>query len=529
MTSARRQPVSPGPVSPGPVCSVVAGSAVPGGRTVASTNPARLDEVVGEVTFADADTFVAGAEAAHQAREGWAAVPAPVRGRAIAHIGRLIEDNAEALARLVTDEIGKPYAEALGEVREVVDTCDFFLGEGRRLYGQTVPSEMPDKQLFTFRRPVGAVAVITAGNFPVAVPSWYIVPALLAGNTILWKPAEYSAVVSAAFHELFVRGGGLPDGVFNIVHADGPATFEGLTRALEEGLVDKVGFTGSSAVGREIGGLTGRHLQTACLELGGKNPLVVTPSADLDLAVEGALFSGFGTAGQRCTSLGTTIVHASVHGEFLRRLNVAVAAAAVGDPRADVLLGPLLDDRFAGRYEEYLTWVQPHHRVQGASGRITADNPRAGFVGDPAAGLFYHPAVVDGVRPGDRLFDEETFGPLVGVTTYQTLAEAIDLANAPGYGLSSAIYTTDAREAFTFRDQIGAGMLSINNSTSGAEAHLPFGGNGKSGNGSRQSGVWVLDQFTRWQSVNWDYSGRLQKAQMDVAELVADTTFRLPG
>ena len=168
--------------------------------------------------------------------------PAPIRGRAIAHIGRLIEDNAEALARLVTAEIGKPYGEALGEVREIIDTCDFFLGEGRRLYGQTVPSEMPDKQLFTFRRPVGTVAVITAGNFPVAVPAWYIVPALLAGNTVVWKPAEYSAVSSAVFHELFVRGGGLPDGVFNIVHADGAATFSGLEQSLEAGLVDKVGL-----------------------------------------------------------------------------------------------------------------------------------------------------------------------------------------------------------------------------------------------------------------------------------------------
>ncbi|HEY5820825.1 MAG TPA: aldehyde dehydrogenase family protein [Propionibacteriaceae bacterium] len=512
-----------------PVTSVVGGAAVPGGRTVASTNPAQLDQVVGEVSVGDAGTFVEASRAARKAQEAWAAVPAPVRGRAIAHIGRLIEDNAEALARLVTAEIGKPYGEALGEVREIVDTCDFFLGEGRRLYGQTVPSEMPDKQLFTFRKPVGAVAVITAGNFPVAVPSWYIVPALLAGNTIVWKPAEYSAVVSGAFHELFVRGGGLPDGVFNIAHVDGPGTFDGLTQALEEGLIDKVGFTGSSAVGREIGALTGRHLQTACLELGGKNPLVVTPSADLDLAVEGALFSGFGTAGQRCTSLGTVIVHASVHEEFLSRFNTAVAAARIGDPTQDVLMGPMLDAKVAERYEEFLGWVQPHHRVQGASGRITADNPRPGFVGDPAAGLFYHPMVVDGVRPDDAIFAEETFGPLVGVTTYETLSEAIELANAPGYGLSSAIYTTDPHDAFTFRDRIGAGMVSINNSTSGAEAHLPFGGNGKSGNGSRQSGIWVLDQFTRWQSVNWDYSGRLQKAQMDTVELTPDTTFRLPA
>jgi acyl-CoA reductase-like NAD-dependent aldehyde dehydrogenase len=515
------------PALRGLVTSVIDGAPVTGGRTVPSTNPAHLDEVVGEVSFGDASTFVRAAESAKKAQESWAAIPAPIRGRAIAHIGRLVEDNAEALARLVTAEIGKPYGEALGEVREIIDTCDFFLGEGRRLYGQTVPSEMPDKQLFTFRRPVGTVAVITAGNFPVAVPSWYIVPALLAGNTVVWKPAEYSAVSSAAFHELFVRGGGLPDGVFNVVHADGAATFSGLERSLEAGLIDKVGFTGSSAVGREIGGLTGRYLQTACLELGGKNPLIVTPSADLDLAVEGALFSGFGTAGQRCTSLGTVIVHVSVHEQFVTRFNAAVAKARVGNPTQDVLMGPMMDSKFADRYEEFLGWIQQHHTVQAASGKITNDNPRDGFIGDPSTGLYYHPVVVDGVRPGDRIFMEETFGPIVGVTGYQSLNEAIELANAPGYGLSSSIYTTDPKDAFTFRDKISAGMVSINNSTSGAEAHLPFGGNGKSGNGSRQSGVWVLDQFTRWQAVNWDYSGRLQKAQMDIVELTPDTTFRL--
>ncbi|HEX6327470.1 MAG TPA: aldehyde dehydrogenase family protein [Jiangellaceae bacterium] len=509
------------------ISSIIDGKPVTGGQRVASTNPANLDEVVAEVIQGDADTFAAAAASAKRAQQAWADIPAPVRGRAIAHIGRVVEANMERLAALVTKDIGKPYAEALGEVREIVDTCDFFLGEGRRLYGQTVPSEMPDKQLFTFRNPVGTVAVITAGNFPVAVPSWYIVPALLAGNTIVWKPAEYSPAASAAFHELFVRGGGLPDGVFNVVYADGPATFTGLEQALEAGHVDKVGFTGSSAVGKLIGELTGRHLQTACLELGGKNPLVVTPSADLDLAVEGALFSGFGTAGQRCTSLGTVIVHESVHDDFLARFTKAVENAVVGDPAGDVLMGPLLDKKFADRYEEYLSWVQPHHTVHGATGRITTDNARAGFSGDASNGLFYHPVIVDGVRPGDAIFDEETFGPMVGVTTYTTLDEALELANAPGYGLSSSIYTNDPKEAFTFRRRISAGMVSINNSTSGAEAHLPFGGNGKSGNGSRQSGMWVLDQFTRWQSMNWDYSGKLQKAQMDVVELEPDLDVRL--
>ena len=393
------------------VTSIIDGAPVSGVRTVPSTNPASLDEVVGDVSFADAATFVQAAESASKAQPSWAAVPAPIRGRAIAHIGRLIEDNTEALARLITKEIGKPYAEALGEVREIVDTCDFFLGEGRRLYGQTVPSEMTDKQLFTQRRPVGAVGVITAGNFPVAVPAWYIVPALVTGNTVVWKPAEYSAVISAALHDLFVRGGGLPDGVFNLVHADGAATFVGLQQSLESGFLNKVGFTGSSAVGREIGALTGRHLQTACLELGGKNPLVVAPSADLDLAVEGALFSGFGTAGQRCTSLGTVLVHESVHDRFLAKFTAAVARAKVGDPTQDVLMGPMLDAKFADRFEDYLTWIQPHHVVHGASGQISAENPRDGFVGDPSTGLYYHPVVVDEVRPDDRIFAEETFGP----------------------------------------------------------------------------------------------------------------------
>ncbi len=487
------------------------------GGTFLSVNPAHLDETLAEVSLADSDGFLAGCRAAAAAQPAWAEVPAPVRGRVVAAVGRIVEANKQSLASLVTREIGKPYAEALGEVQEIIDTCDFFLGEGRRLYGQTVPSEMSDKSLFTFRVPVGVAAVITAGNFPVAVPSWYLVPALLCGNAVVWKPAEYAAASGLALYEIFAAAG-VPAGVLNVVFADGEAAFRGLEAALEAGVVDKIGFTGSTPVGVRIGELAGRHLQTPCLELGGKNPMVVTATADLDLAVEGAVFSGFGTAGQRCTSLGTAIVHESVHDEFLDRFADTVSTAPVGDPTRNVLLGPLLDRRFAERFESYLDWVGPHHKVLGSTGtgRITAGNPRRGFVGDPEAGLYYHPTVVAGVTRDDRLFQEETFGPVVSVTSYRTLDEAIELANAPGYGLSSSIYTTDPKEAFRFRAGVGAGMVSVNNSTSGAEAHLPFGGNGKSGNGSRQSGQWVLDQFTRWQAMNWDYSGQLQKAQMDL-------------
>jgi acyl-CoA reductase-like NAD-dependent aldehyde dehydrogenase len=511
------------------ITSYVDGLAVTGlAGTLTSRNPAHLDEVVAEVSLASAEQLVDAFRAARAAQPAWADTPAPVRGRVIAQVGRLVEANKESLAALVTREVGKPLAESLGEVQEIIDTCDFFLGEGRRLYGQTVPSEMRDKQLFTFRVPVGVAGIITAGNFPVAVPSWYLVPALLCGNAVVWKPADYAAALGDALTQLFVAGG-VPAGVLNTVHADGPTTFEGLTLALEQGLVQKVGFTGSSEVGAQIGALCGKHLQSPCLELGGKNPLVVMPDADLDLAAEGALFSGFGTAGQRCTSLGVAIVHDEVYDAFLERFLPLVDKAVLGDPTQAVLYGPMLSERFLAGFEKWLGEIQPHHEVHGSTGvgRITAANPRNGFLGDPDEGAYAHPTVVTGVRPDDAIYRNETFGPLVPVMRFSTFDEAVDLANGHGYGLSSAIYTSNPTTAFRFRQRVSAGMLSVNNSTSGAEAHLPFGGNGKSGNGSRQSGVWVLDQFTRWQSMNWDYAGKLQKAQMDVEESSYDPGFRL--
>ena len=251
-------------------------------------------------------------------------------------------------------------------MQEIIDTCDFFIGEGRRLYGQTVPSEMPNKQLFTFRAPVGVAAIITAGNFPVAVPSWYLVPAILCGNAVVWKPAEYSPALGDALARLF-HAGGVPGGVLNLVQAEGAATFGGLERALEQGLVDKVGFTGSSAVGSKIGELCGRNLQSPCLELGGKNPLVVMDDADLDLAVEGALFSGFGTAGQRCTSLGVAVVHEDVHDEFVERLDARTREAAIGDPTEDVLYGPMLPRALRRALREWLGLIGDHHEVLGSS------------------------------------------------------------------------------------------------------------------------------------------------------------------
>ena len=466
------------------VGSIVGGDDRSEGQRIESRNPANLEDVICEAVLGDVDTFVDACRAARAAQRDWAAVPAPVRGNVVKQIGRLVEDNKEALSRLVTREIGKPYPEALGEVQEIIDTCDFFLSEGRRLYGQTVPSEMPDKQLFTFRNPVGVAAIITAGNFPVAVPSWYLVPAILCGNAVVWKPAEYAPALGDALARLFIAGG-LPDGVFNLVQSDGPTAFEGLTRALDEGLVDKVGFTGSSAVGSKIGELTGRHGQAACLELGGKNPLVVMPEADLDLAVEGTLFSGFGTAGQRCTSLGTAIVHESIHDEFVSRLTRAVEEAPIGDPTQEVLYGPMIHERFAERFEDWLGLIRDHHRVSGSTGH-RADHARQSALRLRGRSRRRHLLPPDDRRRRHgrgRDLRTETFGPIIGVATFSDFDEAMELANGHGYGLSSAIYTNDPKSAFRFRERVSAGMVSVNNSTSGAEAHLPFGGNGKSGNG----------------------------------------------
>ena len=499
----------------------------PGGR-LTSTNPARTDEVVAEVLLGDAQTFEDACRAARKAQPEWAAVPAPARGRVIAQVGRLVEENKEALSRLVTREVGKPYAEALGEVQEIIDTCDFFIGEGRRLYGQTVPSEMPDKQLFTFRVPVGVAAIITAGNFPVAVPSWYLVPAILCGNAVVWKPAEYSPALGDALARLF-HAGGVPGGVLNLVQAEGAATFGGLERALEQGLVDKVGFTGSSAVGLED-----------------RRALRAPPPEPVPRARRQEPARGDGRRRPRPRRRGRAVLRLRHGGPALhlarrrgrprgrpRRVRRAArqgrARGADRRPEEDVLYGPMLHERFAERFEDWLGLIGDHHEVLGSSatGRIGPDAPREGFVGDPEAGLFYHPTIVTGVTKEDDLYTTETFGPIVPVTKFRTFDEAMALANDHGYGLSSAIYTTNPLHALRFRERVTAGMVSVNNSTSGAEAHLPFGGNGKSGNGSRQSGIWVIDQFTRWQSMNWDYAGKLQKAQMDVVGIEAVEDFRL--
>ncbi len=506
------------------------GEWIAGAGALRSLNPADTRDVVAVFAEATKDQVRQAAQAARHAFKAWARTPAPVRAGIIHNFGKLLEDNKQALAAVVTREIGKPLREALGSVQEVIDTCNFFVSEGRRLYGQTVPSEMPNKELFTYRRPIGVFGCMTACNFPVAVPSWYFVPALVAGNTCVWKPSEDALATSYYFTELLQRAG-LPAGVFNTVLGSGPVTGAAFVELIDEGAYDKVGFTGSTAIGRKLGEACGRALQVPCLELGGKNPLIVCDDANIDLALEGALFSGFATAGQRCTSLGNLIVQDKIYDQFLDKFIKRAKSIAIGDPtKASNLYGPLISERFLRSHESHLkTLIKPHHEMPlGPGGWIGHGVSWDKFDGNGEHGLYARPNIVLNVTMADAIYSTETFGPLFNVLKFSDFDEAMAMANDHGFGLSSAIYTNDPQRIYHFKQDITAGMSSINNSTTGAEAHLPFGGNGKSGNGGRQSGIWVVDQFTKWQSVNWDMSGKLQLAQMDTAYVEPELSYRIP-
>lgn len=503
------------------VSNVIGGAKSASAALFERRNPANRDDVVTVAPESSREQVFQACEAARAAAPGWARVPAPERGRVLGRLVKLLVEEKERLSRFIAREVGKPLREARGSVQEAIDTAEFFQSEGRRLYGQTVPSELPNKELYTYRRPIGVVGLITAGNFPIAVPSWKIVPALLTGNVIVWKPSDDAPGTAALFFEL-LRRAGVPSGVLNIVHGGGAGgAGEFLIEAVDAGAIDKVSFTGSTAVGRKIGEVCGRRLQVPSLELGGKNPLVVLADADLELAVEGAVWASYGTAGQRCTSAGNLIVDRRVLPAFRDKLVRRAAALRIGDPLDEQNdYGPFINERFLERWiEQRATGLADGATLLLDGKRLGAADSSPGFTGDAARGLYATPRLFEGVRIDMRIAQEECFGPTVNLIEVDGLDEAIRVANGTPYGLSSAIYTRDAHAMLRFKEEIRAGMTSINNSTTGAEAHLPFGGNGWSGNGTRESGIWVLDAYTRWQAVNVDLSGKLQKAQIDLSSL----------
>jgi alpha-ketoglutaric semialdehyde dehydrogenase len=506
---------------------LIGGSVVASPTTFESRSSARHADVVGVFPNATKEQVRDACVAAREAFGTWSRTPAPIRGELIGRVGEALDREKEALARLVTREMGKTLREARGSVQEAIDTCRFFQSEGRRLYGQTVPSEMPNKELATYRRPLGVVGIVTAGNFPIAVPSWKIVPALVTGNTIVWKPSEDAPATAYAFARIFEEAG-LPAGVLNVVFGGGGGSAgEFLVDMMDEGRLAKFAFTGSTAVGRRIGEIAGRNLLHPTLELGGKNPLVVMRDADLDNAVAGAVFSAFGTGGQRCTSAGNVILDAPIYDAFVSRFLSDVERLRIGDPTRhdDVLYGPFINERFFERWQEHYGWGDGDGATLAyGKGRIEHGNTPPGWAGDdPGAGFYGWPTVWTGVTPAMRLFREEVFGPTIN------LVKAIETANAVDYGLSSAIYTQNREWAHRFKDRIEAGMTSINNTTVGAEAHLPFGGVKGSGNGTRESGIWVLDGYTYWHAVNDDVSGRLQLAQIETSYVEPKDPVRVDG
>lgn len=490
-----------------------------------SKNPSDLNDTVGTFPIGSDEDIQKAVKGAQKAFESWSDTPPPIRGQIVGNFGKLLEKNKEYLSWLVTREIGKTKREAEGSVQEAIDTAQFFQSEGRRLYGQTVWSEMRNKECMTYRRPYGVVGIISAGNFPIAVPSWKIIPAVLCGNTVVWKPSEDAPTIANIFAKLFEEAG-LPSGVLNVVHGLGAqSTGEAMIKGIDKGYFQKFSFTGSTSVGRLIGEACGRQLQVPSLELGGKSPLVVMDDADLTKAVEASLFSCYGTAGQRCTTTGNLILHEKIADKFLADFTSQANKIKIGNPCIDssVFYGPMMNERFLGRFLEHFDMAkQDGAQLVLEGGRIDASNKPSNFEGNPDDGLYVRPTLWDQATSKMNIAQTEVFGPTVSVIRVKDFDEALTVANSVEYGLSSAIFTTNPSTMYKYKHGIQAGMTSINNSTTGAEAHLPFGGTKSSGNGTRESGIWVIDAYTRWQSVNVDLSSQLQLAQIETEEVVAN-------
>jgi aldehyde dehydrogenase (NAD+) len=474
------------------------------GRTFFNINPAN-GKTIGEFPQSGADDVADAVEAARKAYRGWRLTPAPKRAEMLFRLAPMIADRKEDLARAATREMGKILLETRGDIQEGVDMAYLAAGEGRRLYGVTTPSEMPDKWAMSVRAPIGVVGVITAWNFPFAVPTWKIFPALVAGNTIVFKPSEETPEMGWHLAKLFEEVG-LPPGVFNLVHGTGQDV--GWPIVQHPG-VDVVSFTGSNAVGSKIAAEGARLGKRVSLEMGGKNGVIVMDDADVALASTAVAWGAFGTTGQRCTATSRVIVHETVHDELLQLVVGRAKALKLGDGQQDgVEMGPLVNARQLERVTGYM-------KVGADEGaRVATGGTRAAGTA-LADGFFFEPTVFEGVTPRMRVAQEEIFGPVVSFLKVKSLEEAIEVNNATPFGLSSSIFTRDVNAAFTAMRDLDTGIVYVNHGTTGAETHLPFGGTRGTGNGHREAGHTMLDPFTEWKSLYVDFSGRLQRAQID--------------
>jgi len=470
-------------------------------------NPGNTDEIVCSFPDSGAQDVADAVEAAAEAFESWRFVPAPRRAEVLFRAAEIMAARKEDLARDVTTEMGKVLKEARGDVQEGIDMTYYVAGEGRRMWGQTTPSELPDKFNMSVRQPHGVAAAITPWNFPIAIPCWKLMPALVTGNTVVFKPSPFSPLSA---HNLvgILEEAGLPPGVVNLVFGGNEAG----AALVEDPRVVMVSFTGSLEVGREIGTYCGRNNKRVHLEMGGKNAILILDDADLELAVEGAVWSAFGTSGQRCTAASRMIVQSGIAPAFTDELVRRAQALRLGDGLdATTDMGPVVNMQALGKIGRYMEIGSDEGAAIACGGmRASGDGLDNGY--------FFQPTVFTNVRPAMRIAQDEIFGPVTGIIRCGDLEQAIAINNGVQYGLSSAIYTRDISKAFKAMERMTTGIVYINAGTIGAEVHLPFGGTRGTGNGHREAGQAALDSYSEWKTVYIDYSGRLQKAQIDRLE-----------
>jgi acyl-CoA reductase-like NAD-dependent aldehyde dehydrogenase len=474
------------------------------GATFESRNPADGRDVIGRFQQGTAADVAMAIKAAETAGPMWRRTPAPRRGEILYAFGALMAEHKERLSRAMTREMGKVLSEARGDVQEGIDIAYLMAGEGRRLTGDTVPSELPDKWAMSIRQPIGVAGIITPWNFPMAIPCWKIMPALVTGNTVVFKPASDTPHCATLLVELMAEAG-VPPGVVNLVTGTGGEVGDAIVGSPDVGVIS---FTGSSATGKAIAAKAGQRLKRLSLELGGKNGVVVLADADLDLATDGILWSAFGTTGQRCTACSRVIVDRSVVDPLLERLEARARKLRLGpglDEGTDV--GPLINGGAVDKVASYVDIGQGEGELILGGSRATDD--------DLAHGHFFSPTIFAGVRPMDRIGQEEIFGPVLSVIPVDGYGEAMLALNQTRYGLSSSIFTQDVNTAFRAMRDFETGIVYVNAGTTGAETHLPFGGWKETGNGHREAGHAALDTYTEWKSIYVDFSGRLQRAQID--------------
>jgi alpha-ketoglutaric semialdehyde dehydrogenase len=477
-----------------------------GGATFDSHNPADTRDLVARFAQSDAADVAAAVRAAEEALPGWRATPAPKRGEIMYAFAHLMAQHKERLSLAMTREMGKVLAEARGDVQEGIDIAYLMAGEGRRLFGDTTPSELPSKWAMSVREPVGIAGIITPWNFPIAIPCWKMMPALITGNTVVFKPASDTPHCAALLVEL-MHEAGFPPGVVNMVTGSGEDVGMPIVESPD---VNVISFTGNTATGRDIAERAARRLKRVSLELGGKNAIVVMADADLELAVEGILWSAFGTTGQRCTACSRLVVQEQVADELVDRLVDRAGQMRLGsglDEATDV--GPLINDRALERVGGYVDVGRDEGARLAAGGAAATD--RDGL----EHGHFFSPTILDGVQPMDRVAQEEIFGPVLSVIRVADYEQAATVVNQTRYGLSSSIFTRDTNTSFRAMRDFQTGIVYLNAGTIGAETHLPFGGMKQTGNGHREAGHVALDTYTEWKSIYVDYSGRLQRAQID--------------